>query len=69
VSWTSERARLAGTVRHRPDDHEAIQVARRDLRAARLEDHVRRVVGDSPSLTAEQRIRLAALVLDGGDPA
>jgi hypothetical protein len=38
----------------------------RDLHAARLEDHVRRVVNDLPPLTDDQRNRLA-LPLQGGE--
>jgi hypothetical protein len=67
MSWTSERARLAITIRHHPDDLEAIAAVRRDLRAAQLEDHVRRVVDTFPPLTADQRSRLT-LLLHGGEP-
>ncbi len=63
-SWTTERARLAVTIRHHPDDRAAIETARRDLRAARGEDYIRRLVDGAPPLTAEQRARIAAILLD-----
>ncbi len=69
MSWRSERARLAVTIRDRPDDHQAIAKARRDLRAARLEEHVRQVVVDDPPLTAKQVSRIAAALRNrGGEP-
>lgn len=59
------RARLAATVRHRPEsDHSEL---RRDLRAARLEDYIRRTVDAAPPLTDEQRDKLATLLR--GTPA
>jgi hypothetical protein len=66
MSWTRERARLAVTIRDHPDDHAAIEQARRDLRAARAEAYVRELVDTSPPLTAEQRSRLAVLLLAFG---
>lgn len=63
--------RLAALVRHRtPDDPDVVD-ATRDLRAAQLGEHVRRVVDGFPPLTSEQRSRLAALLADGegGDDA
>ena len=66
MSWTSERARLAITIRHHPEDHEAIAAARRDLRVARLADHVRQVVAADPPPTAEQHDRLMAALKGGG---
>ena len=62
TSWTSERAKLAALSRHHSGDTEAIDQARRDLRAARLEDHVSKVLAEAPPFTAEQRRRLAALL-------
>jgi hypothetical protein len=69
MSWTSERARLAVTIRHHPDDLAAIQLARRDLRAARAEDYLRGVVGEHPPLTTEQRLRLVTVLAEAGEPA
>jgi hypothetical protein len=60
ASPTRERARLAALIRHHPDgDHGAV---RRDLRAAQLEQHIRRVVDEAPPLTGEQQDRLALLL-------
>lgn len=61
-TWTHERARVASLTRSRtPDDPELVD-ARRNLRAERLADHIRRQVDDWPPLTNEQRARLAALL-------
>ena len=38
---------------------------RAELAAGRLENHIRRVVGSAPPLTAAQRDRLAALIRPG----
>jgi hypothetical protein len=46
---------------HGPDDPRT-QEARRDLHAAELEYHIRRLVDQAPPLTDEQRTRLAALL-------
>lgn len=54
------RARLANAVR-RGDDAAATE-SRRDLKAARLEDHIRKTVDEAPPLTDEQRARLAQLL-------
>lgn len=59
------RGRLAALTRHREPGDPAIEDARRDLRAVRLEDHVKRVVDDLPPLTDEQVSRLT-LLLRGG---
>lgn len=64
--WTHHRARVAALARngHGADDPAVID-ARRDLRAERLADHIRRVVDAAPPLTAEQRDRLAFLIRGG----
>lgn len=67
ITWTSARARVASLARDRSDDDPVLIGARRDLRAARLEDYVRRVVAEAPPLTDEQKQRIAAL-LHGGRP-
>lgn len=66
MSWTHERARVASLSRSRPPDDPDLERARRDLRAARLEDYIKRTVAVAPPLTSEQRDRLA-LLLRGGD--
>ncbi len=63
--WTHERARVASLSRSRtPDDPELVG-ARRDLRAARAEDYIKRLVDAAPPLTTAQKDRLA-LLLRGG---
>ncbi|MEY4081692.1 MAG: hypothetical protein RL430_2122 [Actinomycetota bacterium] len=62
MSWTAERARVASLSRSRTPDDPALVSARRDLKAARLEDHIRRVVAEAPPLTDEQRDKLAAIL-------
>jgi hypothetical protein len=66
LTWTKQRAQLAGTIRHHPDDHEAIDAARRDLRVARAEHYIRELVDNFP---LEQRARFAALLLREGGAA
>ncbi|GAA2082407.1 hypothetical protein GCM10009840_18240 [Pseudolysinimonas kribbensis] len=62
MSWTVERAKVAALSRDRqPDDPDLIN-ARRNLKAARLEDYVTKVVADAPPLTPEQRDRIATLL-------
>ena len=62
------RARHNALKRYRDPDDPAIADAQRDLRAAKLEDHIRQVVDQAPGLTPDQADRLAAL-LHGGAPA
>lgn len=62
MSWTADRARVASLSRSRtPDDPDLIN-ARRDLKASRLEAHIRRIVADAPAFTAEQAHRLASIL-------
>jgi len=58
--------RFAALTRHRPATDPQVAEAGRDLRAAQLEEHVRRVVDQMPPLSASQRNRLAVLLLGGG---
>lgn len=58
------RSRLG--VASRRGDSAAIEAARRDHTAARLEDFIRRTVDAAPPLSLEQRQRLAALLSGGG---
>jgi hypothetical protein len=62
MSWTSERARVASLTRSRAPDDPDLLAARRNLRAARAEDYVRKLVAAAPPLSIEQRDRLAVLL-------
>lgn len=68
MSWTTERARVASLTRSRTADDPDLVNARRNLAAARLEEHIARVVAEAPPLTEEQRDRLAGL-LRSAEPA
>lgn len=59
------RARVAALARHRGPDDVDVLAARRDLKAARLEDRIRELVDNAPPLTDAQRVRLT-LLLNGG---
>lgn len=64
-TWTSERARIASLTRSRePDDPDLIE-ARRSLGVLRAEEKVRQAVAGVPDLTAEERTRLATIVIGG----
>ena len=62
MSWTTERARVASLTRSRPADDPDLITARVNLKAARLEDHITKLVADWPPLTPEQRDRIASLL-------
>jgi hypothetical protein len=60
------RKSLAGRVAiterwHGADDPRAVD-ARRKLRAAQLEDHIRCLVDQAPAMTPAQRVRMTALL-------
>lgn len=59
------RASIAAITRHRGDDDPRIPQLQTDLSAARLEEHIRRVVNSAPPLTPEQREKLAFLLHPG----
>lgn len=61
-TWTHHRARHAGLRRTRPADDPDVVDAKRDLAAARLEEHVRRIVAAAPPLTPAQRDRIAGIL-------
>lgn len=68
TSWRSERARIAGfssRPNRRPDDPDLVE-ARRNMRALKLEDDVRKVLAGEPALNAEQRQRIADVLTAGG---
>ena len=69
TTWKSERARLAALSRHRSGDTQAIDDARRNLRAARLEDAIREAVDAAPPLSDEQRDHLARILRRGNGAA
>ena len=60
------RRRVAATVgaveRHRGPDDPRLPELRRDLRAAKLAEHIRQVVDTAPSLTAAQVEQLRGLL-------
>lgn len=65
MSWTTERARIAGMTRSRPADDPDLLAARQNFKALRLEDHIRRVVSEAPPLTDAQRDRIATILRGG----
>lgn len=67
MSWTAERARLVSLTRSRTPDDPALVAARRNLKAARAEEYLRKLVDSRPEITDEQRARLVALL--EGQPA
>ena len=65
MSWTSERARIAALSRSRQPDDPDILEARRNLKAARLEEKICGIVDAAPRLSAAQRVQLARLLNSG----
>jgi hypothetical protein len=63
------RARLAALQRHHPDRPELTEAERRHFKANAAERYVAELVDSWPPLSAEQRARLAVLLLGGGDGA
>ena len=63
-SWTRIRSRLANT--RRIDPNADVTDLRRDLKAARLAEHVEKALSDAPPLTDAQRHRIARLLIGGG---
>jgi hypothetical protein len=59
------RARLAALTRHQGAGSDTEEIAR-DLRASRAEEYLTALISESPSLTADQRNRLALVLLGGG---
>jgi hypothetical protein len=61
-TWTKARSRLGNAVQlHGKDSPQAAQ-ARVDFRALKLEDHVRKVIGEAPPMSDAQRERIASLL-------
>ena len=70
LSWTSERAKIASLSRSRKADDPELLTARRNLKAAKLEEYVARVISTAPPLTDEQASRIASMLRPyGGDAA
>lgn len=68
MSWTKTRSQIAHA--KKADPQADVTELRRQLKAERLEDHIKRTIEAAPPLTAEQRDRLAVLLLrPGGDAA
>jgi hypothetical protein len=61
------RARAAALHRHYPDNPEAAAEDRRALKHDAMERYIREMVDTWPPLTADQRDRLALLLLQGGE--
>jgi hypothetical protein len=55
-------SRYSAAYRHHGANHPATIAAARDMRAANLTEHVRRVVDGMPPLTPKQRDEIAALL-------
>ncbi|MBB1493513.1 hypothetical protein J4N02_04735 [Propioniciclava sp. MC1595] len=64
-NWRVERGRIAALTRSRTPDDPELLAARRDLKAARLAEHITEVVDAAPPLTEAQRAALAALLRAG----
>jgi len=65
VSSTHTRSRLANTLKADPSAD--VTELRRQYKAERLEEYIRRTVDAAPPLTVEQRARLAELLTVGGE--
>ena len=63
------RARVAVLTRHRGDHDAEVLEARRALRESKVMDQIRRLADESPPFTAEQRLRLAAILCNPAAPA
>lgn len=65
LPWTHYRARIAALSRERSSNDPELVEARRNLRAARLAEHIEKVVAQAPPITDAQRDRLAVLLYGG----
>lgn len=61
-NWTVHRATVASLSRTREPNDPDLVAARRNLKAARLEDYVSRVVAEAPALSPAQLDRIAGLL-------
>lgn len=62
TNWTHYRAQVATLSRSRAADDPDLIEARRNLRAARLQDHIEKALADAPPLTEQQLERIARLL-------
>ncbi|KAA9148569.1 hypothetical protein F6B41_02805 [Microbacterium lushaniae] len=60
-----QRNRVATLARHRHADDPELLSARQDLKAAKLEQYIAKIVASAPPLTPAQRDRLAAILRGG----
>lgn len=60
--WKHHRAKIAALSRVRPADDPELIASRQQLKASKLEAHIRAAVDTAPPLTDEQADRLAALI-------
>lgn len=67
--WTTHRAKVASLSRSRRANDPELIDARRNLKAARLEDYVNKVVAEAPELSNEQLDKIAGLLRAGGGAA
>jgi hypothetical protein len=68
VSTATRRARARLAAHTRYGNADQADAARRDLAAATLVAHVRRIVSDGTPLTTEERIEIASAVLVAPGP-
>jgi hypothetical protein len=66
AEWRRKRGKLGHLRGVLPADDPRVVQAQRDLKAQGLAEHVRHVVDSAPTLTAEQRDRIAAILRGGG---
>lgn len=64
MSWTDTRSKIGVAKKKNPDAD--VTELRRQLKAERLEDYIKRAVDEAPPLTDEQRAHLAAILRGGG---
>lgn len=60
------KAKVAALSRSRDESDRELVEARRNLKAARIADHVRRQLEDGPVLTADQLHHIASVAIAGG---
>lgn len=61
-SWTHERARVARLSQTRDASDPDLAEARQNLRVARAEDYIRKLVEAAPPLSEDQKRRLSVLL-------